>query len=167
MIKRILFTSNLSKSSIHAFRFASMLAANFKATLLMLHVIEKHSDRLEQKAAALFGEKKWEGIMERHMNAAKNALVGKFTSNEVAHAAIHELFCESCDEKYTENHMNYDVIVTEGIVDNEIINNAISKKCDLIVLGESHGILKGISVGGTIKSVLKKSRIPVVIVPST
>lgn len=166
MIKRILFTSNLSKASIHAFRFASMLASNLNAALVMLHVIEKHSDRLEHKAAAMFGEGKWEVIMERHINEAKDALLGKITSKEVVHAAIQELFRKSCDEKLVTDKLNYEIVVKEGIVDNEIINTAISNKCDLVVLGESQGIFKGISVGGTIKSVLKRSKIPVVIVPS-
>jgi nucleotide-binding universal stress UspA family protein len=46
-----------------------------------------------------------------------------------------------------------------------ILKQAGESNCDLIVMGGGEGVLAGVSVGKTIKTVLKKSKIPVLVVP--
>ena len=48
----------------------------------------------------------------------------------------------------------------------DIIEKAVANKCDLIVLGAKEAFFAGNSIGNTIKSVLKNSKIPVTIVPA-
>lgn len=47
-----------------------------------------------------------------------------------------------------------------------ILEQAAEKECDLIVMGASEGLLSSSSVGSNIKSVLKNSKIPVLVVPA-
>ena len=46
------------------------------------------------------------------------------------------------------------------------VDQAREHRCDLIVMGASEGLLSGSSVGNNIKSVLKKSKVPVLVVPA-
>ena len=59
------------------------------------------------------------------------------------------------------------LLVKEGDVVEAIIGQAAEYKCDLIIMGANEGLLSSSSVGSTIKSVLKKSKIPVMVVPVT
>jgi nucleotide-binding universal stress UspA family protein len=59
-----------------------------------------------------------------------------------------------------------EVVVKEGDVVDVILQQASENNCDLIVLGASEGLLTSSSVGGNIKSVLKKSKVPVLVVPA-
>ena len=46
-----------------------------------------------------------------------------------------------------------------------IIEHAIAQDSDLIILGAHEGLLTKQSIGPTVKSVLRKSKIPVLVVP--
>ena len=59
-----------------------------------------------------------------------------------------------------------EIIVSDGDIAGEILRLASEKSCDLIVLGASKGILSGTSVGNTIKTILKNSKIPTLVIPS-
>jgi nucleotide-binding universal stress UspA family protein len=60
-----------------------------------------------------------------------------------------------------------EIIVKEGDVVEVILEQAVEHKVDLIVMGASEGLLSGSSVGTNIKTVLKKSKVPVLIVPAS
>ena len=62
---------------------------------------------------------------------------------------------------------NYEIVVKEGDTIEAILKQATESQCDLIVMGASEGLLSGISVGKNIKSVLKKSKVPVLVVPAS
>ena len=165
--KTILFTSNLSTTSRVAFKQAAMQAIKFDAKLILLHVMEGPSGNYEGYVSSLFGQDNWQKILKNNKEEAKHALVGKVTPKQMVRTVLSE-FCKE-NKKEDENYEipNYEIVVTEGDVVEVILKQATEFKCDLIVMGASEGLLSGISVGKNIKSVLKKSKVPVLVVPGS
>ncbi len=164
--KTILFTSNLSTASRVAFKHALMLANQFGAKLILLHVMERTPSNYESYMIGLFGQDKLQQILKDNKEEAKHALVGKVSPKQMARTALNE-FCKENEqegEKYVTPPSK--VIVKEGDVVEVILEQAAENKCDLIILGASEGLLSSSSVGGNIKSVLKKSKVPVLVVPA-
>jgi nucleotide-binding universal stress UspA family protein len=164
--KTILFTSNLSTTSRVAFKQAAMLANQFGTKLILLHVLEGPTSTYESYVSNLFGQQ-WHQILKSHREEAKHALVGKVTPKQMVRTALSEFCNEKKKEDENKEIHNYEIVVTDGDVVEVILKQAADSKCDLIVMGASEGLLSGISVGKNIKSVLKKSKIPVLVVPAS
>ena len=166
--KTILFTSNLSNASRIAFKQAAILAKQSDAKLILLHIMEgQSSGSYEGYVSSLFGRDTWQKIVRNNREEAKHALVGKVTPKQMVRTALSQ-FCkenQSQDEDY--EFPNYEIVVINGDVVEIILEQAVEHKCDLIVMGASEGLLSGISVGKNIKSILKKSKIPVLVVPAS
>ena len=96
--KTILFTSNLSTSSRVAFKQAAMLATQFNAKLILLHVMEGHSNSYEGYVSSLFGQDQWQQILKNNKEEAKHALVGKVTPKQIVRTVLSE-FCKENKEK--------------------------------------------------------------------
>ncbi len=165
--KTILFTSNLSLASRAAFKQAAMLAIQFDAKLILLHVMEGTSSSYEGYVSSLFGQENWQQILKNNKEEAKHALVGKVTPKQMVRTVLSE-FCKE-NKKEDEDYVipNYEIVVKDGDTVGVILKQAAEFKCDLIVMGASEGLLSGISVGKNIKSVLKKSKVPVLVVPAS
>lgn len=166
--KTILFTSNLSNASRIAFKQAAMLAKQSGAKLILLHIMEgQPSGSYEGYVTSLFGHDSWQKIVRNNREEAKHALVGKVSPKQMVRTALSE-FCKENqhpDEGY--EFPNYEIVVKNGNVVEVILEQAVEYKCDLIVMGASEGLLSGISVGKNIKSILKKSKVPVLVVPAS
>jgi nucleotide-binding universal stress UspA family protein len=165
--KTILFTSNLSTASRVAFKQAAMLANQFGTKLILLHVMEGPTSTYESYVSSLFGQEQWHKILKSHRDEAKHALVGKVTPKQMVRTVLSEFCNEKKKEDENKEIHNYEIVVTDGDVVEVILKQATEFKCDLIVMGASEGLLSGISVGKNIKSVLKKSKIPVLVVPAS
>jgi nucleotide-binding universal stress UspA family protein len=163
--KTILFTSNLSTASRVAFKHALLLANKFDAKLILLHVMERSPSNYESYMIGLFGQDKWHQVLKNNMEEAKHALVGKVSPRQMARTALSE-FCKE-NEPVGENSVIPPsvVVVQEGEVVDAILQQASENNCDLIIMGASEGLLSSSSVGGNIKSVLKRSKVPVLVVP--
>lgn len=165
-IKTILFTSNLSATSRVTFSHAAVLATQLNAKIVLLHVTEKLSENYESRMMTLFGFSKWNEVLLQHKEEARHALVGKVSQKQMIRSALSEFCRESGIGKDQCNLPQYEVVVKEGDVVDEILRQATEHSCDLIIMGASKGLLSGSSVGHNIKSVLKKSKIPTLVVPS-
>ena len=165
--KTILFTSNLSTASRVAFNHALLLANKFGAELILLHVMERTPSNYESYMIGLFGQDKLHQLLKNNKEEAKHALVGKVSPKQMVRAALSELCKEN--EQGAENYVipQSKVVVKEGDVVEVILEQANEYKCDLIIMGASEGILSNSSVGGNIKSILKKSKVPVMVVPAS
>jgi len=163
----ILFTSNLSTASRIAFKQAAMLANQFNAKLVLLHVMEGSSPTYEGYVSSLFGHDKWLQILKNNREEAKHALVGKVTPKQVARTVLSQFCKEGQEENESYDFPNSEIVVKEGDVAQTILQQASDSQCDLIVMGASKGLLSGFSVGNNIKSVLKKSKIPVLVVSAS
>lgn len=164
--KTILFTSNLSTASRTAFRHALLLANQFDAKLILLHVMERSPSNYESYMIGLFGQERLQQVLKNNTEEAKHALVGKVTPKQMARTALSEFSKENetAEESYVIPPSQ--IVVKEGNVVEVILEQAAEKGCDLIVMGASEGLLSSSSVGSNIKSVLKNSKIPVLVVPA-
>jgi nucleotide-binding universal stress UspA family protein len=165
-IKTILFTSNLSATSRVTFSHAAVLATQLNAKIVLLHVIEKLPENYESRMMGLFGFSKWNEVLLQHKEEARHALVGKVSHKQMIRSALSEFCRESGIGKDQCKLPQSDILVTEGEVADEILRQATEHSCDLIIMGANKGLLSGMSVGHNIKSVLKKSEIPTLVVPS-
>ena len=165
--KTILFTSNLSTASRVAFRHALLLANTFGARLVLLHVMERSPSNYESYMIGLFGQDKWHQVLKNNMEEAKHALVGKVSPRQMARTALSE-FCKENEPGEEKTAIPPSVVVVqEGDVVDAILQQAAENNCDLIIMGASEGLLTSSSVGGNIKSVLKRSKVPVLVVPGS
>jgi nucleotide-binding universal stress UspA family protein len=165
-IETILFASNLTETSRTAFRTVAQLAGQLNAKIMLLHVIEKVPESYESRLKGLFGESKWNEILLHHMQEAQHALIGKISERQMARTALCQ-FCQESDMGSPHDSAGQDqIIVIEGAVAETIVQQAQEHHCDLIALGASKGLLSSTSVGHNIKSVLKRSKVPTLVIPT-
>lgn len=165
-IKTILFASNLSTTSRLAFGHAAILATQLKAKIVLLHVIEKMVENYESRMMGLFGFSKWNEVLLQHKEEARHALVGKVSNKQMIHSALSEFCRESGIDNDQCGIFENEIVVTEGVIVEQILQQATEHSCNLIIMGANKGILSGSSVGHNIKSILKKSKIPTLVVPT-
>ena len=163
--KTILFTSNLSTTSRIAFEQATMVAAKFGAKIVLLHVMEGPSGSYEGYIMSLFGQEKWQEVLRNNRDVAKHALVGKVSPRQMVKTALNQFCKENTTEGENYAIPNNEIVVAEGDVIETILQQAAEHKCDLIIMGAGEGLLSGVSVGKNIKSVMKRAKVPVLVVP--
>lgn len=167
-IRSILFATDLTPNCQQALDFTIAIATRFNATICMLYVIEKIPDHLVSgKMRGLIGTHQWKNMLESHQMTAHKSLLGKQSTDNNVREAVRN-FCrqegigeDSCDFKSRE------IIISDGEIIEDILNAADKNACDLIVLGGHKNIFSQTSIGSTVKGVLKKSKIPVTVVPAT
>ena len=165
-IRSILFSTDLTSNCQQALDFTIAIATRFQATIYMLHVIEKLPDHLNGRLKGLLGSHQWDDMVKSHQENAHKSLLGKQSTSSRIKESVRN-FCKqeglddnSCDFKSSE------IIISDGELIEEILNNAGKNECDLIVLGGHRSMFSKSSLGSTAKGVLKRSTIPVTVVPS-
>ena len=165
-IKSILFATDLTPNCQQALDFTIAIATRFKATIYMLHVIEKLPDHLAGRLKGLLGNHQWESMVNSQQESAHKSLLGKQSTSSGIRESVRN-FCnleglddEACDFKSSE------IIISDGDLVEEILSSAKKNECDMIVLGGHKSMFSKSSLGSTAKGVLKKSAIPVTVVPS-
>ena len=164
-IKNILFTTNLSKNCVPAFDVAVMLAMQFKAKIILLHVLEKIPDYVEGRLEGLLGEEQWKEMMHSHENEIRQKLIGKRSSNVLIQKALEHFCAEAGIDDDACGYQAREVVIDDGDVVESILVNAKAHECDVIVMGAPETRLLKKSIGYATKSVLKKSKVPVIVVP--
>lgn len=167
-IETILFASNLSETSRVAFGHVAMLATRLDAKIILLHVLEKVPESYEYRLKGLFGESQWNEILEDHKEEAQHALIGKISERQMARTALSQFRRESdtLSAEGRDSAAQDEIVVVEGDVTATILQQAEELHCDLIALGASKGLLSGTSVGHNIKAILKKAKVPTLVIPT-
>lgn len=165
-VRSILFATDLTPNCQPALDFTISMATRFHATIYMLHVIEKLPEQMGDRLKDLLGTHQWEEMVDTHKSAAHKSLVGKRSTNDVVRDAVHN-FCqqEGIDEDSCD-FQSREIIISDGDIVEDILKNAEANECDLIVLGGHRSMFAKTSVGRTVKGVMKRSKIPVTLVPS-
>lgn len=165
-IKSILFATDLTPNCQEALNFTISVATRFQATIYMLYVIEKLPEHLTGRLKDLIGTHRWESLIHSHKMSAHKSLLGKQSTSHVIRQDLQK-FCEMSGlDDDSCNYQSREIILTSGNIIEDILNNAETNECDLIVLGGRKNIFSKTSVGSTTKGVLKRSKIPVTVVPS-
>lgn len=165
-IKKILFTTDLSKNAKDAFYYTLSLASRQGADIILLHVMKDSASSSRNVFLESFlGEERWEELKEKREDDARQILIGKKKGGGLIIKALGE-FCESAKaEMHETKTVTDDIVVTRGNVVDEILSVAERKNCDLIVMGyHARGKLEEAFLGNTPRAVLHRSYIPVFLV---
>ncbi len=155
-IKKILYATDLTKNSSYAFYFAADMARRNDARIVILHCMAPIQAQMHYKAEfksdkALKEEKAHE---KEHDIAEIKKYLGEFCQNAEAEIGPPCMILVS------------KIIVKVGHALEEILNTADEEACDVIVLGaHGKGWLRQAFLGSVSRSVLERSRKPVLIIP--
>lgn len=164
-IQNILFATNLSQDCIPAFNYAAAIATRFQATLVLLHVIEKMPDYIESRLKGLLGANKWQEVLASQESNARQTLIGKKSNNAMIQAALAQFCTDTGIDDDSCGYHSREIVVTGGEVVEDIIQCSQDYQCNLIVLGAKSGFLTHNAIGPIAKGVMRKSKIPVMVVP--
>jgi nucleotide-binding universal stress UspA family protein len=166
-IRSLLFSTNLSENCRPALEASIALATQHQAEMILLHIIDREvPGQVEEHFKIVLGDKKWEALKAEHEKEAHQALIGKMSSDKLTRKVMAQ-YCQEAGLDTTSCTFPWkDVVVPGSDVAGIIIEQAALSNADLIVLGSRKGFLGGNAVGSTIKSVLRKSVTPVLVVPA-
>ena len=154
-IKKILYTTDLSKNSAHAFRYAMYFAKKLGAEIIIYHVIEGISRDSVKALEAYIDKERLEKILENRITHTSERIQNRL-----------KIFCEKaladdpeCVKKITS------IEVSTGYPEEEILRKVDALNCDAIIMG-AHA--KGIThsfLGTVAKRVLRRCSKPAFIIP--
>lgn len=155
-IKRILYATDLSPNSAYAMRFASKLARQNEAQIIILHVIEK----ISATAYVLLSS-----YMDKDQIANRTEEEVRYQTEQIRKRL--DLLCEKeCDYDPGLVKRVARIEIRQGFPADEILREADTCNANLIVLGtHGKGVLENTFVGSVAQRVMRRSRRPVFIVP--
>ncbi len=167
-IKNILFASDLSVDMKLVFEHAALLAFSQDANIVVLHVMEENQQS-EKRIRMAFGEELYENIKSGHKEGAKNILLGKNVDALKIRQAIAGFFKKTDQNKFApdDNELISKILVAEGrSIADEIAATALEENCGLIIMGcKQKGLLADAMGEHVVRKVLKRSSVPVLVVP--
>ncbi len=155
-IKNILYTTDLSKNSAYAFRYAVNSAQKHDAKIHILHVIETLPSAAEGLLSQFMGEEK---LLQLRREMGEE-MVGKIRER-LRQFAEREL---KRDPKTLKKVASIDVVYGNPAA--EILRKAEEINADVVILG-SHGkgLIRHAFLGSVSEQVLHRIRKPVYIIP--
>ena len=164
-VKKILYATDLSENARYAFAYAVSLADLYKAAITIIHVLPEVSDLLDKNVIGYISAERWEEIKAQHFEEAKQALIGKRREHQAVQAALHHFSEKVKQEQEGGSFVTDDIIVERGNPVEEIIKHAEERNCDLIVMGtRGQGTLTDAMLGSTARRVIRRSKMPVLVV---
>ncbi|MFV0438690.1 MAG: universal stress protein [Desulfopila sp.] len=165
-VQSILFATDLTENCQQALEFTFILASNFNATVVMLHIIQHLPVDIEGKLKGLLGRHQWDELVNAQQEFVRKSLLGKKTTAEKIKEQV-KIFCQLPGGKILDHQVqSKEIIISEGEVINVILDQARKNRCDLIVLGAKENYLARNSIGATIHGVLERAITPVSIIPA-
>ena len=154
-IEKILYATDLSPNAAYALRYAMDSAVKHDAELVILHAFEQISPATRSMLVYLDENRRQEIFIEH-------------TGQTIDR--IKERLNKFCKQEYKDHPEYLDKVISievcEGFPAEEILNKAKELNCDLIIMGtHGKGIIANTFLGSTAKRVLRRTRIPVFIIP--
>ena len=91
-IKKILFTTDLSQQTRHAFNYAAGLAHQYGATLTILYVMEDISGSQSAHLRAFIGSERWKELKNSYEQQIQQVLIGKRREGAMIREALGDMF---------------------------------------------------------------------------
>ena len=156
-IQNILYATDLSENSRLAFEFAMSLAEQYKSQIVVLHVIEPVNPNTYSQIGGIMGESDWLRFQADYEDGIVDQLGAKLRQ-----------FCLDMQHCTPEGMIGDDqVLIRKGTPVHEILSASTERKADLIVMGtHGYGMVKDALMGGTARRVIRRSELPVLVVPS-
>lgn len=164
-INKILFPTDLSSASRHAFDYAVSQATQYGASITILYVMEETGWSGGEYARTIMGDERWQQLRKEHEAEARQILIGKKKEGALIRDALDD-FCQQAEKDHKDCEFVMDeIVVTQGVVVDEILAAAQERNCDLIVMGHHpRGQIGEAFLGSTTRRVLRRSKMPVLIV---
>ncbi|MEW5737151.1 MAG: universal stress protein [Thermodesulfobacteriota bacterium] len=165
-IKKILFTTDLTEDAKQVFEHAIALANVMGAGIVILHVMEGTTHAVDNLLVNLIGPDKLDEIKERNKAQAHDALIAKSRDTRIIQEALGHM-CDASTQGISQCRFSVeDVIIGEGHVAETVVKTAEEKGCGLIILGQyKRSLLEKGLVTSVVRGVLKRSPVPVMLVP--
>jgi nucleotide-binding universal stress UspA family protein len=162
-VKNILYATDLSETSVHAFAYAASLANMYGAGITILHVVAEFQG--EEFILNMIDSDTWNEIKKRHYSEAREILIGN-KRDQVAIKEVLQAFSEGVKaDAENQTFVTDEILIKSGTPAETIVQTAQEQHCDLIVMGtHGHGIIADVLMGSTVKWVIKHSPIPVLVV---
>lgn len=163
-IKKVLYTTDLSDSGRPAFAYAASLAKQYGADLTVIHVIRADPE-LNKSLVGYIPDELWDEIKKQSLEEARETLLERKRDDAFIRKCVDD-FCDnilSTDPK--ESYVSYDIVLKMGHPVEKIIEFTDTEKYDVIVMAShGHSDLKDAMLGNTVRRVLRRARIPVLVV---
>ena len=155
-IKKILYSTDLSKNSAYAFRYALNSAKQHNAELVILHVMEV-MDTTTRNLMMAYVEKEYFTEKEEEKVAHAKSRIEKRL----------KVFFDKVRAEYPElADTNISIEICEGYPAEEILRKADELNCDAVIMGtHGKGLLSQTFLGSVAKKVLRRTKKPVFIIP--
>jgi nucleotide-binding universal stress UspA family protein len=164
-IKKILFTTDLSQQTRHAFNYAMGLASQHGASITILYVMEDVSPAQSASLQGFIGDERWQQLRQSHEQEVRQILIGKKREGNLIREALREMVTAARKDLPEKNLQADEIVVTQGDVVDCIVAEAESRQADLIVMGyHPRGRLEEAIMGSVSRSVLRRTRVPVLLV---
>ena len=161
-VKKILYATDLSENARFAYAYAVSLADLYGAQITLMHVLPELSELMDKHIIGYIDADRWEKIKAQHFDEAREALIGK-RKDHLAVRDVLQQFSENATEG--EGVGSDQIIVERGNPVEKIIEHSVKGKFDLIVMGtHGHGTLEDAMIGSTARRVVRRSKIPVLVV---
>ena len=106
VIKKLLYSTDLSQNAAYAFRYAALLAKKLDATIVVLHVVEKMSPDAQLVLMAYLDKKDREKLLKERVSRAIERIKNRL-----------KLFCEKALEKAIQTGTTtVGIMVKDGVV---------------------------------------------------
>jgi nucleotide-binding universal stress UspA family protein len=154
--KKILYATDLSVNSAHAFKHAISLARRYNAKITLLHVLPEVDASTMNYVATVMGEDRLAGLELEHKAEIKDEIRRR----------LHKFAKEELIDHPEDAQRIAEIEVHYGSPVAHILQHADGLGVDMIVLG-SHGkgALKYAFLGSVAEKVLRKSHRPMLVVP--
>ena len=154
-IKKILYTTDLSQNSAHAFRYAAYFAKKFDAEIIILHVIEGASQDAIKALEPYLDKQYLKETLKKREDHAVERIKDRL-----------KIFCDkelADDLEFAEKIASIEAY--RGYPEEEILKKAETLNCDAIIMGAHEKGIARTFLGTVAKRVLRQSRKPVFIIP--
>jgi nucleotide-binding universal stress UspA family protein len=154
-IKKILYTTDLSKNARYAFGYAASLANRYGASITILHVLEDMSPYADSLVINILGEKKWNELRKTNEQKTLDTIKERL-----------ERFCEEVSSELPScPFITDEIIVKIGIPVDEILDQVEKSNCDIVVMGaHGHGIIGDAMMGSVSRRVVRHCKKPVLVI---
>jgi nucleotide-binding universal stress UspA family protein len=160
---KILYTTDLSEVGRQAFPHAASLARAYDAELTILHVVE--SREFEKFLVGYINDDLWDEIKTRNLEEARNILVQRKREDTVIRDSVEAFHQESTRNPQQDVYVSYDIKVDLGEPAERILEHAHAGGYDLVIMGKhGKGVLEGGLMGDTAHRVMRRCRVPVMVV---
>ena len=163
--KKVLFATDMSRDCRDAYAYALDLSTRHQARLVLLHIIEQQPIDMNKKIKDLFGEERYEEILRENESKAKSTLIGKRKESDLINAALRAITQDASGDRAENPVADDKIVIKKGDVVEEIIATAMEEACELIMLSAHAESPQEAIVSKTIQDVLRRSKVPVIIVP--